>query len=143
MEKVYKAGVLTVSDKCSRGERKDDSGVAAARILEKEGFCLAKKKIVPDNIQQIADTLIEWVDNDRLSLIVTSGGTGLSPTDVTPQAMEEVIDYKVPGIAGPGHSGSHEGIKPEKNSTCHAFPRHRWCQRKLPYNKPARQSKWS
>jgi len=99
MDKVFKAGILTVSDKGSRGERKDDSGEAAAGILEKEGFRLSKKKIVPDDIRQIADTLIEWVDNDRLSLIVTSGGTGLSPTDVTPQAMEEVIDYKVPGIA--------------------------------------------
>ena len=99
MDKVFKAGVLTVSDKGSRGERKDDSGEAAAGILEKGGFRLAKKEIVPDNIRQIADTLIEWVDNEGLSLIVTSGGTGLSPTDVTPQAMEEVIDYKVPGIA--------------------------------------------
>jgi molybdopterin adenylyltransferase len=99
MDREFKAGVLTISDKGSRGQRKDVSGETAAGILEREGFHLAKKKIVPDNIRQIADTLIEWVDNDKLSLIVTSGGTGLSPTDVTPQAMEEVIDYKVPGIA--------------------------------------------
>jgi molybdenum cofactor synthesis domain-containing protein len=99
MDKEFKAGVLTISDKGSRGQRKDASGETAAGMLEKEGFHLAKKKIVPDNIRQIADTLIEWVDNEKLSLIVTSGGTGLSPTDVTPQAMEEVIDFKVPGIA--------------------------------------------
>ena len=99
MDKEFKAGVLTVSDKGSRGQRKDESGETAAGILEREGFHLVKKKIVPDDIRQIADTLIEWVDNDKLSLIVTSGGTGLSPTDVTPQAMEEIIDYKVPGIS--------------------------------------------
>jgi len=99
MDKLFKTGVLTISDKGSRGQRKDESGETAVGLLEKEGFHLAKRKIVPDNIRQIADTLIEWVDNDKLSLIVTSGGTGLSPTDVTPQAMEEVIDYKVPGIA--------------------------------------------
>ena len=78
---------------------KTSAGKQRPVILEREGFHIANKKIVPDNIRQIADTLIEWVDNDKLSLIVTSGGTGLSPTDVTPQAMEEVIDYKVPGIA--------------------------------------------
>ncbi len=99
MDKEFKAGVLTISTKGSLGQRKDESGQAAVRLLENEGFYIAKTKIVSDNIRQIADTLIEWADNERLSLIVTSGGTGLSPTDVTPQAMEEVIDYEVPGIA--------------------------------------------
>ena len=99
MDKEFRAGVLTISTKGSLGQRKDESGQTAVRLLENEGFYIAKTKIVPDNIRQIADTLIEWVDNERLSLIITSGGTGLSPTDVTPQAMEEVIDYEVPGIA--------------------------------------------
>ena len=77
----------------------DESGDTAGRILEKEGYIVTNRKIVPDNIRSISDTLIEWVDQEDLSLIVTSGGTGLSPTDVTPQAMLEVIDYQVPGIA--------------------------------------------
>jgi molybdopterin adenylyltransferase len=98
MDNEFKAGVLTISTKGSLGQRKDESGQLAVRLLENEGFRIAKTKIVPDSIRQIADTLIEWIDNERLSLIVTSGGTGLSPTDVTPQAMEEVIDYEVPGI---------------------------------------------
>jgi molybdopterin adenylyltransferase len=106
MEKVFKAGVLTISSKGSLGQRKDESGHAAVSMLENEGFYIARTKIVPDNIRLIADTLIEWVDNERLSLIVTSGGTGLSPTDVTPQAMEEVIDYEVPGIAEAMRSAS-------------------------------------
>jgi len=98
METQARAGVLTISDKGSQGKRKDESGETAARILEKQGFPLLKRKVVPDDIGQITDTLIEWIDKDDLSLIVTSGGTGLSPTDITPQAMMEVIDYQVPGF---------------------------------------------
>jgi len=99
MEKQVRAGVLTISDKGSQGKRRDESGKVAAKMLEEEGFSIHRKKIVPDNRQQIADTLLKWVDGDGLSLIVTSGGTGLSPTDVTPQAMEGVIDYQVPGMS--------------------------------------------
>jgi molybdenum cofactor synthesis domain-containing protein len=60
---------------------------------------VVRRRVVPDNPRQIVDTLCEWADKDCLSLIVTSGGTGLSPTDLTPQAMQEVISYPVPGIA--------------------------------------------
>lgn len=95
----FTAGVLTISDKGSQGKRIDESGPAAVSILEKHGFSVLKKEIVPDNQKQIAETLKEWVDRECLSLIVTSGGTGLSPTDVTPQAMLEVIDFPVPGFA--------------------------------------------
>ena len=68
-------------------------------MLVDEGFSVLKKEIVPDDIRKIADTLVRWVDEEGLSLILTSGGTGLSPRDVTPQAMPNVIDYEVPGIA--------------------------------------------
>jgi molybdopterin adenylyltransferase len=99
MDGSFKSGVLTISDKGSRGERVDESGKAAAEMLKDAGFDVAKIEIVPDNVKRIADTLIKWADKEKLSLIVTSGGTGLSPTDLTPQAMKEVIDYEVPGIA--------------------------------------------
>jgi len=99
MDGLFRAGVLTISDKGSRGERADESGKTAADMLRAAGLDPVKYGIVPDNIRQIADTLIDWADRERLSLIVTSGGTGLSPTDLTPQAMREVIDYEVPGIA--------------------------------------------
>jgi molybdenum cofactor synthesis domain-containing protein len=99
MAEVFTAGVLTISDKGSEGKREDESGQIAARILEEEGYTLVRRKVVPDNRRQIADTLVEWADKDCLSLIVTSGGTGLSPTDVTPQAMKDVIEYEVPGFA--------------------------------------------
>jgi len=99
MEGIFRAGVLTLSDKASRGERKDESGRVAAEMLEQEGFAILRQEVRPDDRARIVDTLKDWVDNAGLSLIITSGGTGLSPTDVTPQAMEAVIDYPVPGMA--------------------------------------------
>jgi molybdopterin adenylyltransferase len=99
MEKGFRTGVLTISDKGSQGKREDESGKTAVRMLETKGFAVLRQKIVPDDRRQIADTLLEWADQDGLALIVTTGGTGLSPTDVTPQAMKGVLDYEVPGIA--------------------------------------------
>ncbi|MBW1702929.1 MAG: MogA/MoaB family molybdenum cofactor biosynthesis protein [Deltaproteobacteria bacterium] len=99
MDIEIKAGVLTVSDKGSQGQRKDESGEIIVRILEEQGFKVLIKEIVPDERQQIAEKLLRWVDRDKLSLIVTTGGTGLSPTDLTPQATADVIDYEVPGMA--------------------------------------------
>ena len=99
MEAKIRVGVLTVSNKGSRGERKDESGERAAEMLASHGYTIVRKAIVPDDRKEISDTLVEWVDREGLALIVTSGGTGLSPTDVTPQAMEDVIDYQVPGMA--------------------------------------------
>jgi molybdopterin adenylyltransferase len=99
MTEKFTAGVLTISDKGSQGKRVDESGPVAVSLLEREGFSVMREEIVPDNRRRIADLLKEWVDKDCLSLIITSGGTGLSPTDVTPQAMEDVIDFPVPGIA--------------------------------------------
>jgi molybdopterin adenylyltransferase len=94
-----RAGVLTISDKGSQGKREDQSGELAAAMIHEMGIPVVKREIVPDAIELIRDTLCRWVDRDGLRLIVTSGGTGLSPTDVTPQAMKEVIDYEVPGMA--------------------------------------------
>jgi molybdopterin adenylyltransferase len=99
MEKGFRTGVLTISDKGSQGKREDESGKTAVRMLETQGFAVLRQKIVPDDRRQIADTLLEWADRDGLALIVTTGGTGLSPTDLTPQAMKEVLDYEVPGMA--------------------------------------------
>ena len=95
----FRAGVLTRSDKGSRGERADESGDLAAGMLESQGYEIAARGIVPDMEENIIKTLTDWCDNGGLNLIVTSGGTGLSPTDVTPQAMSKVIDFEVPGIA--------------------------------------------
>ena len=93
------AGVLTISDKGAQGLREDESGRAVVQLLEAKGYMVAKRGIVPDESDQIAQTLQSWADDEHLALIITSGGTGLTPRDVTPQATMRVIDYEVPGMA--------------------------------------------
>jgi len=99
MDRNLRTGVLIISDKGAKGLRKDESGEIVANILEEQGFTVTNRKIIPDDEKQIIDTLLKWVEKDGLALIVTSGGTGLSSTDITPQAMEKIIDYQVPGMA--------------------------------------------
>jgi molybdopterin adenylyltransferase len=99
MEQKIRAGVLTISTKGAAGLREDKSGDTVQRMLEDHGIAVVRRHMVPDRLQEIADTLMAWVDEERLPLIVTSGGTGLSPNDLTPQAMETVIDFQVPGMA--------------------------------------------
>jgi molybdenum cofactor synthesis domain-containing protein len=94
-----RAGVLTISDKASQGLREDESGRIVKEMLQSHGYSVVREGVVPDRREEIVDVLVSWVDQECLKLIVTSGGTGLSPTDVTPQAMEEVIDFEVPGMA--------------------------------------------
>ncbi len=98
MGQDLKAGVLTISDKGYAGLRIDESGKAVSNLLSSQGYSVLLQKIVPDEQPLIAQALVQWVDEEELSLIVTTGGTGLSPRDVTPQATEEIIEYAVPGI---------------------------------------------
>ncbi|MFO7783560.1 MAG: MogA/MoaB family molybdenum cofactor biosynthesis protein [Thermodesulfobacteriota bacterium] len=96
----FRAGILTISDRGSRGERTaDESGETALEILEEAGFSVERREVVPDDPARIREALIKFADQEGLSLIVTSGGTGLAPTDVTPQATRDVLDYEVPGMA--------------------------------------------
>ena len=96
---MINAGVLTISDKGYRGQRTDSSGPLIAEMLTADGYTVEEQAIVPDNEEKIAQRLIEWVDQKDIRFIVTTGGTGLSPTDVTPEAMLKVIKYQVPGMA--------------------------------------------
>jgi len=96
---MINAGVLTISDKGYRGQRTDSSGPLIAEMLTADGYTVEEQAIVPDNEEKIAERLIEWVDQKDIRFIVTTGGTGLSPTDVTPEAMLKVIKYQVPGMA--------------------------------------------
>lgn len=96
---TYRAGILTVSDRGASGDRTDESGEAARALLEEAGFPVACMEIVPDESEPIQAVLQQWADQDGLALIVTSGGTGLSPRDVTPQATRGVLDYEIPGMA--------------------------------------------
>jgi len=96
---VIRAGVITISDKGSRGEREDLSGQEIITLLKDIGVVIAQYKVIPDEKEEIRKALIDYADNKNLALIVTTGGTGVSPRDVTPDATLEVIDKEVPGMA--------------------------------------------
>jgi len=99
MINMYTVGILTASDKASIGERVDESGKTIMEILEKrDKYEVIKYIIVPDEIDDIKNALIDMSDNLELNLILTTGGTGFSPRDITPEATEEVIERRVPGI---------------------------------------------
>ena len=90
------AGVLTLSD--SRSEAEDESGKALKEILAREGFETVRYAVIPDNKVMIKETLIVWA-NEGLDLVVTTGGTGPGPRDVTPEATELVIERNMPGLS--------------------------------------------
>jgi molybdopterin adenylyltransferase len=90
--------VLTISDKGSRGEREDRSGVVIQEIVAQLGGELSAYQIVPDEKEQIQGRIVEWCDSLEVDVVLTTGGTGLAPRDVTPTATLEVMDYEVPGI---------------------------------------------
>jgi len=94
----YTAAVITVSDKGSKGLRVDESGPAVVEILRNHGFAVEYTSIVPDEKDEIARELIKCADELKIALIVTTGGTGFSPRDVTPEATLSVIDRRAPGI---------------------------------------------
>jgi len=92
-------GILTLSDRSSRGERADSSGPALARLIEAEGWSVAKQSILPDEEAAIREILIDWADRSEVDVILTTGGTGFSPRDVTPEATRAVIEREAPGLA--------------------------------------------
>jgi molybdopterin adenylyltransferase len=92
-------GVLTLSDKGSRGERVDRSGPAIGETLAPLGATVCRAAVLPDDLESIAAVLAAWSDSGELDLIVTTGGTGLAPRDVTPEATLRVVDRLAPGLA--------------------------------------------
>lgn len=93
-------GILTVSDRSARGEYEDKSGPVIRQIVtERLGARLVKYEIIPDEIELIKRTLIHWADEVGLDLILTTGGTGFAPRDVTPEATRAVIEREAPGLA--------------------------------------------
>lgn len=92
-------GILTLSDRSSRGERPDSSGPALARLIEAENWSVAKQALLPDNESAIRAILTEWADAGEVDVILTTGGTGFSPRDVTPEATRAVIEREAPGLA--------------------------------------------
>jgi molybdenum cofactor synthesis domain-containing protein len=94
----YFAAILTSSDSSAAGEYADTSGAAIKEILATIAFEVTKYEVVRDEADLISDRLQTWADSGQVQLIVTTGGTGLGPRDVTPEATRAVLDYEVPGI---------------------------------------------
>jgi len=99
MASGIRAVVITVSDACSRGERKDESGEVLRQLLEEIGAEIVATKIVSDDLEPLTQTLREFANRPDVNLIVTTGGTGFAPRDNTPEATLRVIEREAPGLA--------------------------------------------
>ena len=98
MDKPLKVAVITVSDRGYRGEREDRSGKYILQYFKERGWQIAGYEVVPDEKDKIKEKLMDISDKEKASLIITTGGTGFSPRDVTPEATDEIIERKVPGF---------------------------------------------
>jgi len=96
---MFQAAVLTVSDRSFRGERPDEGGPLVAELLERAGYSVVKTSIVPDEQPQIEDALRKMADSGDIQLLITTGGTGFAPRDVTPEATLAVCQRMTPGIS--------------------------------------------
>lgn len=91
--------VLTISDRSSRGERPDASGPALVKAVQGQGWEVTRHAILPDDLSVIRETLAAWADRGDADVILTTGGTGFAPRDVTPEATREVIEREAQGLA--------------------------------------------
>ena len=96
---MFKVGIITASDKGSKGEREDISGKTIKEIMSSRDYKVVEWKILPDEREKISKELINMCDNLCLNLVLTTGGTGFSPRDWTPEATLDVIDRQAPGIS--------------------------------------------
>ncbi len=94
-----RVAILTISDAASRGERRDASGDAIAAWAAGRGYAVAERALVADEAPAIAERLRRWADEDRADLVLTTGGTGLTARDVTPEATRAALEKEAPGIA--------------------------------------------
>ncbi|HPO59672.1 MAG TPA: MogA/MoaB family molybdenum cofactor biosynthesis protein [Anaerolineaceae bacterium] len=96
---TIRVGILTISDRSYRGEREDISGPALVSSVEEQGWTVSQTGLLPDDRLRIAATLLEWCDSGQFDLILTTGGTGFSPRDITPEATLDILERQTPGIA--------------------------------------------
>lgn len=94
-----RAAVVTVSDRCARGEREDESGALLAELLRESGATVVLREIVSDDLEPLTERLRLLAEREDVNLVVTTGGTGLSPRDNTPEATRAVVEREVPGLA--------------------------------------------
>jgi len=99
-------GIITVSDRSSKGERPDESGPALVNAVVQQGWQVTRTTILPDELIQLITTLTQWADSGDMDVILTTGGTGFTPRDVTPEATLAVIQRLTPGIAEAMRSAS-------------------------------------
>jgi len=95
---MFKVGIITVSDKGAAGQREDLSGEVIRDLMTEAGYEVIDKVIIPDEVALLKEQMIKWSDDLECDLILTTGGTGFSPRDFTPEATKAVIDREVPGI---------------------------------------------
>jgi molybdopterin adenylyltransferase len=110
---MIKVAILTISDSCSKGQREDISGQTIKEALPSDKFEISDYKVVADQRKSIADELIRFSDDVKADIVLTTGGTGLGPRDVTPEATADVCQKMVPGLAEAMRS---EGLKKTKNA---------------------------
>jgi molybdenum cofactor synthesis domain-containing protein len=110
---MIRTAILTVSDSCSQGKREDLSGQTIADMLTGGKFEVREKRIVADNLKAIADELRYFADKADIDIVLTTGGTGLGPRDVTPEATASVCERIIPGL---GEMMRAEGLKKTKNA---------------------------
>ena len=94
-----RVAILTISDAGARGQRQDGSGDAIAAWCSARGAELSARAVIPDDTTAIVSQLVSWCDGDAADLVLTTGGTGPAPRDVTPEATREIIDREIPGLA--------------------------------------------
>src|SRR5215204_5466181 len=94
-----RVAILTISDAGARGERDDTSGDAVAAWATSRGYSVAARRLVPDETIDIVSAITGWCDSGAADLVLTTGGTGLAPRDVTPEATRAVLEREAPGIA--------------------------------------------
>lgn len=92
-------GILTLSDRSARGERVDASGPALVELIQAQGWSIVEQDLLPDEESAIRAMLSSWADSGKMDIILTTGGTGFAPRDVTPEATRAVIDRDAPGLA--------------------------------------------
>jgi molybdenum cofactor synthesis domain-containing protein len=105
---VWREAIVTVSDRCSAGTREDLTGSKLREVLVQEGYDVVDVRVVPDEMDKITEALRFLCDVLRCDLVVTNGGTGVSPRDVTPEATKQVIEREIPGMA---EAMRHESLK--------------------------------
>ena len=91
-------GILTVSDRSARGERSDTSGPALQQKILASGWQVVRTGILPDELMKLRDELVMWCDSGEIDILLTTGGTGFSPRDITPEATQSVIERTTPGL---------------------------------------------